>query len=79
MHVGVMSHMLLPATAAAGSVGVYVGIASSDYGGLVDRYSQAPGAYHATANAVSVAPGRVSFTLGLTGVPELGGGPGSGV
>lgn len=66
---------LSPSQAAASSIwssshassrGVYVGIASSDYGALVATHS-ATGAYHATANAVSVAAGRLSYSLALTG------------
>jgi hypothetical protein len=45
---------------------VFVGVASSDYGGLVKAHTR-PGAFHATANAASVAAGRVSFAFGLLG------------
>lgn len=46
--------------------GVYIGLASSDYGSLVSRHAET-GAFHATSNAVSVACGRVSFSLGMRG------------
>lgn len=46
---------------------VYVGVASSDYGSVVAAYRGAPGPYHATANALSVVAGRVSYVFGLTG------------
>ena len=46
--------------------GVYVGLASSDYGSLVGRHTD-KGAFHATSNAISVACGRISFTFGMRG------------
>ena len=49
--------------------GVYVGMASSDYGALVHRHAD-KGAFHATSNALSVACGRVSYTFGMRG-PSL--------
>ena len=52
--------------AAGGALGVYVGIASSDYGSVVKAHTAA-GAYHATANAPSVAAGRLAFAFGLRG------------
>jgi acyl transferase domain-containing protein len=51
---------------AGSSTGVYLGIASSDYGSLVRSFTPA-GAYHATANALSVAAGRLSYTFALSG------------
>ena len=48
------------------SVGVYVGIASSDYGTMVQQYTTA-GAFHATSCAPSAACGRLSFSFGFTG------------
>jgi NADPH:quinone reductase-like Zn-dependent oxidoreductase/3-oxoacyl-(acyl-carrier-protein) synthase/acyl carrier protein len=48
------------------SRGVYVGLASSDYGAMVHRFVD-KGAFHATSNAVSVACGRVSYTFGMRG------------
>ena len=53
---------------------MYVGVASSDHGSLVARYSSGNSgggggsAYLASANALSVVAGRVSFVFGLTGV-----------
>ena len=61
------------ATPAAAGVGVYVGVASSDHGAVVARHASsgssqsAAGPYHASANALSVVAGRVSFVFGLTG------------
>lgn len=49
-----------------GGVGAYIGIASSDYGSLVKAHA-VPGAFHATANAISVAAGRLSFSFGMSG------------
>ena len=46
--------------------GVYVGIASSDYATLLKQHSS-KGSFHATANASSVASGRLSYTFGLKG------------
>jgi len=54
------------AVAPVASRGVYVGLASSDYGAMVHRYVD-KGAFHATSNAVSVACGRVSYTFGMRG------------
>jgi 3-oxoacyl-(acyl-carrier-protein) synthase/acyl carrier protein len=54
------------AAAPMASRGVYVGLASSDYGAMVHRYVE-KGAFHATSNAVSVACGRVSYTFGMRG------------
>lgn len=47
-------------------MGVYVGVAASDYGSLAARFA-APSGYHATSNALSVTCGRVSFALGASG------------
>lgn len=58
--------LLQPSLGAGLQVGVYVGIASSDYGSLVQKYTAA-GAFHATSCAPSVACGRLSFTFGFTG------------
>ncbi len=55
-----------PTTAPIASRGVYVGLASSDYGSMVHRYVE-KGAFHATSNAISVACGRVSYTFGMRG------------
>jgi acyl transferase domain-containing protein/NADPH:quinone reductase-like Zn-dependent oxidoreductase/acyl carrier protein/thioesterase domain-containing protein len=49
--------------------GVYVGLASSDYGSLVHSFAE-KGAFHATSNALSVACGRISYTFGFQG-PSL--------
>ena len=48
------------------STGVFVGIASSDYGGLLVRHTVA-GGFHATACAPSLASGRLSFAFGFGG------------
>ena len=52
--------------AARTAVGVFVGIASSDYSGLLQRHTSA-GGFHATACAPSVASGRLSFAFGFGG------------
>ena len=46
--------------------GVFVGLASSDYGSLVHQFAE-KGAFHATSNALSVACGRISYTFGFQG------------
>ena len=46
--------------------GMYVGIAPSDYASLLKQHSDR-GGFHATANASSVACGRLSYTFGLKG------------
>jgi len=48
------------------STGVFVGLASSDYGGLLLRHTVA-GGFHATACAPSLASGRLSFAFGFGG------------
>lgn len=48
------------------SCGVFVGLASSDYGSLVHQFAD-KGAFHATSNALSVACGRISYTFGFQG------------
>jgi acyl transferase domain-containing protein len=48
------------------NLGVYIGVAASDYGSLVKAATR-PGAFHATANAPSVAAGRLAFAFGLRG------------
>lgn len=55
--------------ASMASRGVYVGLASSDYGSMVHAFAE-KGAFHATSNALSVACGRMSYTFGLQG-PSL--------
>lgn len=49
------------------ALGAYVGVASSDYASVVKAHTSA-GAYHATANALSVASGRLAFVFGFSGV-----------
>ena len=44
----------------------YAGVASSDYGSLLARYTETS-AFHATATAISVASGRVSYSFGMRG------------
>ena len=46
--------------------GMYVGIAPSDYASLLKLHTDRSG-FHATANASSVACGRLSYTFGLKG------------
>ena len=53
-------------TSAALHQGMYVGIASSDYASLLKQHTDRSG-FHATANATSVACGRLSYTFGLKG------------
>ena len=54
------------ATAKPMQQGMYVGIAASDYASLIKQHTDRAG-FHATANASSVACGRLSFTYGLKG------------
>ncbi|MEZ4681393.1 MAG: type I polyketide synthase [Caldilineaceae bacterium] len=59
---------LVPDTLFNSKTGVFVGICGHDYQHLLEQgdYSQ-HGIYSATGNASSVAAGRLSYTLGLTG------------
>ena len=52
--------------AAGASTGVFVGIASSDYGALLQRHTVA-GGLHATGCSPSLASGRLSFAFGFGG------------
>ncbi|MGA2410209.1 MAG: beta-ketoacyl synthase N-terminal-like domain-containing protein [Candidatus Binataceae bacterium] len=52
------------------SVGVYLGIANSDYGRALFAHPELIDAYFSTGNAFSVAAGRLSYHLGLQG-PSL--------
>ncbi|KAI8473970.1 MAG: hypothetical protein J3K34DRAFT_383389, partial [Monoraphidium minutum] len=52
---------------AGGDLGVYIGIASSDYASVVKSCGPPPGAFHATASAPSVASGRLAYAFGLRG------------
>jgi acyl transferase domain-containing protein/SAM-dependent methyltransferase len=52
------------------SVGVYLGIANSDYGRALFAHPEKIDAYFSTGNAFSVAAGRLSYHLGLQG-PSL--------
>lgn len=47
--------------------GVYIGLSNSDYGRAIFGQSDLIDAYFATGGAPSVAAGRISYTLGLTG------------
>ncbi|MCE6998467.1 type I polyketide synthase [Saccharothrix sp. S26] len=58
----------VPAEALAGAdVGVFVGISTTDYGRLMVRDHVEPGAYTGTGTSLSVAAGRLSYFLDLTG------------
>ncbi|MEZ4727506.1 MAG: type I polyketide synthase [Caldilineaceae bacterium] len=61
---------LAPTTLFDSATGVFVGICGSDYGALLTdeelAYTQ-HGIYALTGNALSVAAGRIAYTLGLTG------------
>ncbi len=59
------------------ATGVFIGIASSDYGTLLRQHTSA-GSFHATSCAPSVAGGRVSFTFGFGG-PSISVGAPSGL
>lgn len=53
------------------AAGIYVGAASSDYGSLVQQHVT-KGVFHATANALSVISGRISYSLGFMGPSMTG-------
>ena len=55
---------------AGASVGVFVGVSSSDYEKLVMKHTQGVTAYTATGRAASVISGRLSYTFALRG-PSL--------
>ncbi|GHH43606.1 type I polyketide synthase [Lentzea cavernae] len=56
------------ADAIAGSnAGVFVGISTTDYGRLMVRDHVEPGAYSGTGTSSSIAAGRISYFLDLTG------------
>ncbi|MFE2756562.1 type I polyketide synthase [Actinosynnema sp. NPDC059335] len=58
----------IPADALAGTnTGVFVGIGTTDYGRLMVRDHVEPGPYTGTGTSPSVAAGRVSYFLDLTG------------
>jgi hypothetical protein len=48
-------------------VSAFVGVASSDYGALVQRHTPSAGPLHATSNALSVASGRLAYVFGMQG------------
>jgi len=63
------SHMAVASqqvTAVSLQQGIYIGIAPSDYASLLKQHTDR-GSFHATANASSVACGRLSYTFGLKG------------
>ena len=66
--VGQATIMTSQATSMTASVqqGMYIGIAPSDYASLLKQHTDRS-SFHATANASSVACGRLSYTFGLKG------------
>ena len=52
---------------ATSSMGVFVGVSSSDYEKLMMKHTQGVTAYTATGRAASVTSGRLSYTFGLKG------------
>ncbi len=62
-HLAVASQQV---TAMSLQQGIYIGIAPSDYASLLKQHTNR-GGFHATANASSVACGRLSYTFGLKG------------
>jgi acyl transferase domain-containing protein/SAM-dependent methyltransferase len=59
-----------PSALGGANVGVYLGIANSDYGRALFAHPELIDAYFSTGNAFSVAAGRLSYLLGLQG-PSL--------
>ncbi|WP_158852080.1 type I polyketide synthase [Saccharothrix deserti] len=58
----------IPADSVAGTkVGVFVGISTNDYRQLMVRDHVEPGAYTGTGTSASIAAGRISYFLDLTG------------
>ena len=55
------------ASLSGGLVGVFVGIASTDYAYVLDASPSAGSVYSATGSSLSIASGRVSYVLGLHG------------
>ncbi|MFE9514192.1 type I polyketide synthase [Streptomyces sp. NPDC006643] len=58
---------IAPDSLRGSSTGVYVGAGGSEYGSLLESGSDEVDGHVLTGNAVSVASGRVSYTLGLEG------------
>jgi hypothetical protein len=54
------------------STGVFIGLSTSDYAHLISESGSPSDIYVATGNAHNVAPGRLSFLLGLQGCHALG-------
>lgn len=66
------SACIAPHSLYGSDTGVFVGMAASDYGTLINKYSNFKdiNAYYGSGIALSTASGRISYTLGLQG-PSL--------
>lgn len=58
---------IAPDRLAGSATGVFLGISTNDYGRLLTRNVAGLDVYAATGGALNAAPGRVAYTLGLSG------------
>ncbi len=58
---------IVPQDLAGSRTGVFIGITSPDYAGLIKAGAEGPDSYFVTGNAPNAAAGRISYLLGLEG------------